>query len=242
MTHSLRVLDLTDDAVSYTTRLLADLGAEIIRIDVPGRGEGAGVAERSLALDVRRREGLDVLARLCATADVVLDGIEPAFERAEDAHARCLTVNPRLVWVAVRPFAPPAGAGRTSAEIVRYAQSGLMSITGMPGQTPYLIGGGLGDAVTAAYAAFACLLGYRHAREAGAGRVIYVSAHEALATFMQQGLYEAAFSGRVVRRGGNRHAHIAETRKQKTRATPESREAAEGRTASRLDVSPRGGD
>jgi formyl-CoA transferase len=63
--------------------------------------------------------------------------------------------------------------------------------------------------VTAAYAVFACLLGCRHAREVGAGRLIYVSAHEALTTFMQQGLYEAAFSGRAVKRGGNRHAHIA---------------------------------
>ncbi len=216
MTERLRVLDITDGAVAYATRLLADLGADVVRIDVPGRREGPeaparclDAGKRSVGIDLRRDEGVEVLARLCGVADAVVEGIEPVFDAAENVYARCRAGSPRLTWVAVRPFAPTAGAGRTSAEIVRYAQSGLMSITGMPGQAPCLLGGGLADAVTATYAALACLLGYRHARDSGSGRLIYVSAHEALATFMQQGLYEAAFSGRVVKRGGNRHAHIA---------------------------------
>jgi len=216
MTTRLRVLDLTDAAAVYATRLLVDLGADVVRISAPGRSESPDAAyrffnagKRSARIDLRRDGGLDVLARLCATADAVVEGIEPVFDETERAFARCRDANPGLTWVATRPFDPRVRDGGTSAEIVRYAQSGLMSITGMPGQAPALIGGRLTDAVTATYAALACYLGHRMARTTGSGRLIYVSAHEALSTLMQQGLYEAAFSGRVVKRGGNRHAHIA---------------------------------
>ncbi len=216
MTTRLRVVDLTDTAAVYATRLLADMGADVARINAPGRGESPDASyrffnagKRSAAIDLRCDEGLDVLVRLCTAADAVVEGIEPVFDQTERVYERCRAANAGLIWVAVRPFAPGVHAGGPSTEITRYAQSGLMSITGMPGQTPYVIGGGLSDAVTATYAALACFLGYRMARTSGSGRLIYVSAHEALATLMQQGLYEAAFSGRVVKRGGNRHAHIA---------------------------------
>jgi formyl-CoA transferase len=218
MTHPpfIRVLDLTDEAVAYGTRLLANLGAHVVRIVSPGAGMGAGSADRAfqagkrcVAADLRRPEGLDALARWCAETDVVVDGIDPVADGPRAFH-RCLASNPRLVWVMVRPCAPDAeGARDSSAEIVRYALSGLMSITGLPGQSPSLLGGGLSNAVVAGYAALAALLGARQARRTGVGCLVTVSAHEALVSVMQQGVLEAAMSGRVVTRGGNRHAHIA---------------------------------
>jgi crotonobetainyl-CoA:carnitine CoA-transferase CaiB-like acyl-CoA transferase len=210
------VLDLTDRAAAYAARLLVDLGAGVIRVDGPDRARGRhpdrwlDAGKRSIGLDLRASQAVEVLARLCAAVDVVVDGMDPAFAQTDAVYERCRAANPRLTWVAIRPLAADArGAGAKSAEIVRYAQSGLMSITGMPDAPPVLVGGGLADAVTATFGALACLLGYRAARQSGAGRLVRVSAHEALSLLMQQGLYEAAFSGRVTRRGGHRHAHIA---------------------------------
>jgi len=212
----LRVLDLTDRAAVYATRLLVDLGADVIRVDGPGglplddadRWFNAG--KRSIGLDPRTDEGIDVLARLCAAADAVVEGIQPAVGRVDAVYGRCRRANPRLTWVAIRPLVTdPDADGAGGAEIIRYARSGLMSITGMPDGAPVVVGGGLADAVVATFGALACLLGCRVARRDGAGRLIRVSAHEALSMVMQQGLYEAAFSSRVTRRGGNRHAHIA---------------------------------
>lgn len=222
----LRVVDLTDDAVVYATRLLADLGAEVIRVESPrtdrtppsAGGEARRVAfrqffdagKRSVAIDLARGEGREVLARLCAGVDIVVDGLESAVEPVDGFYAQLRATNPRLSWVAVRPFArEAAGEAFKSSEIVRYALSGLMSITGNPQDSPMLVGGGLSNAVVAAYAALACYLAARLARRTGRGRLAWVSAHEALLTVMQQGLYEAAFTGNVVRRGGSRHAHIA---------------------------------
>jgi len=218
-TGRLRILDLTDRAGAYATRLLADLGGDVIRVEAPGRTEDTrsdaqdrcfNAGKRSVGIDLRADDGLEVLARLCVVADAVVEGIEPVFANVDAAYARCRVANPRLTWVAIRPVVPETTtAGAKSVEIVRYARSGLMSITGMPGETPILVGGGLADAVTATFGALACMLGCRGAQHTGSGRLIRVSAHEVLAMLMQQGLYEAAFSNRVTRRGGNRHAHIA---------------------------------
>ena len=215
----LRVLDLTDHAAAYATRLLVDLGVQVIRLEAPGRTHETrsdardrcfNAGKRSAGIDLRGHDGLEVLARLCATADAVVEGIEPVFAYTNQAYARCAVANPRLTWVAIRPLVPETVAvGTKSAEIVRYAQSGLMSITGVPGKAPALVGGGLADSVTATFGALACMLGCRMAERTRLGHLITVSAHEVLSMVMQQGLYEAAFSNRITRRGGNRHAHIA---------------------------------
>ena len=213
----LRVLDLTDGSALYAARLLSDLGADVVRLEVSDRTPHDAsyrffnAGRRSVVVDLAQAAGTDVLRRLCAVADVVIDGMTPALDDdTSRVYARCRAVNPRLVWVAIRPFAQGVGSDVAStASIVRYALSGLMSITGQAGQAPLLVGGGLSDAIVAVYGALACLLGSRLARLTGEGRLVCVSGHEALATVMQQGLYEAALSGRPVTRRGSRHAHIA---------------------------------
>jgi CoA:oxalate CoA-transferase len=219
-----RIVDLTDQSAVYATRLLADLGAEVIRIERPGAGPGPAMTDdgedasrrffnaskRSLVLDVTRDEGRETFVRLCARMDAVVEGLEPILDPVDQMHARIRAANPSLTWVAVRATAPDAeGPHLKSAEVVRYALSGLMSITGDPEGAPMVVGGGLSDAIAATYTALACYLGFLSARQTGLGSLIWVNAHEALLAVMQQGLLEAALSGNVVRRAGSRHAHIA---------------------------------
>ncbi len=217
MSARLRVVDLTDESAVYATRLLADLGADVIRIE-----SSAGLAaepralrqffhagKRSVVIDLRREEGREVLARLCSQVDAVVEGMDSTaeLERLRDGIREA---NPLLTWVAVRSFEPDApGRDLKTAEITRYALSGLMSITGDPQGAPMLVGGGLSNAVVAAYAALAAYLGSLAAQRSRRGPLIWVSAHEALLSVMQQGLLEAAMSGRVVKRAGSRHAYIA---------------------------------
>ncbi|HET8678801.1 MAG TPA: CoA transferase [bacterium] len=213
----LRVLDLTDGSALYAARLLSDLGADVVRLEASGepRPDASyrffNAGKRSVVVNLDLAAGSDVLTRLCAAAHVVIDGMTPRLDDdTSRVYARCRAGNPMLVWVAVRPFAQGAGAAFTgTASIVRYALSGLMSITGRAEQAPLLAGGGLSDAIVAVYGALACLLGSRLARLTGEGRLIWVHGHEALSSIMQQGLYEAALSGRPVARRGSRHAHIA---------------------------------
>ncbi|MDR7418895.1 MAG: CoA transferase [Armatimonadota bacterium] len=220
-----RVLDLTDDTMVYAGRLLADLGCRVTRVVLPdarSAGGDAGHAGRpgavsryftagvdTVRVDTRRGDAHRVLLDLCASADVLIEGLAPRVADPAGLRDAARRVAPRLTWVAVREFARGVDDPAPGSGILRYARSGLMSITGDPSGPPLVAGGEMPDAIVAAYAALAALLGARDARARGEGRVIWVSAHEALASFASQGLLEAALTDRVVRRAGGRHAHIA---------------------------------
>jgi len=223
LAETLRVLDLTDQAIAYGARLLADLGAEVIRVEQSGAvqpGESDGEAEsflqyvhagkRRVGLNLQTPQARQVLVRLCGNVDVVLDGIEPIIDDVTASYVDVRQIHPHLTWVAVREFARGhREITAESVEIVRCALTGLLSIVGEPGEAPTVVGGGLSNAVVATYAALAAYLGTRVARLSGQGRLVWVSAYEALVSVMPQGLLEAALSGNVVKRTGSRHAHIA---------------------------------
>jgi crotonobetainyl-CoA:carnitine CoA-transferase CaiB-like acyl-CoA transferase len=194
----LRVLDLTDHAAAYATRLLVDLGVQVIRLEVPGRTHETrsdardrcfNTGKRSAGIDLRREDGLEVLAQLCATADAVVEGIEPLFAHTDQAYARCGVANPRLTWVAIRPLVPETVTGGPKSAEILAMRGRLMSITGVPGG-PALVGGGLADAVIMTLGRWP----YARVPDGRAHRStrITVSAHEVLSMLMQQGLYEAA--------------------------------------------------
>jgi crotonobetainyl-CoA:carnitine CoA-transferase CaiB-like acyl-CoA transferase len=197
---------------------LADLGGDVVRVEAAGSEAGPAVdvdrayahaGKRSVAIALGNPEGREAFARLAKSADVVVEGLSTVFTDVRGTHAGLLVDNPRLAWVAVRPFAPGVHDERPTSEIVRYAMSGLMSITGDPNDSPMLAGGGLSNGIVAVYAALAALLAVRSSRAASRGPLVWVSAHEALLSVMQQGLLDAAVANRTVKRGGSRHAHIA---------------------------------
>lgn len=151
----LRVIDCSSGiAGGYCTRLLAGLGADVVKVehpfagdalrrsgpfprDVPHREMSAlhlhlNAAKRSITLDVATRSGRALLARLCAGADVLLAGDDRAAPPFDvDAIA---AENPRLVAACVAPFA--RGDARRSSEIVSMAASGYLSLNGDPDRTP----------------------------------------------------------------------------------------------------------
>lgn len=228
----MRVLDLTDEHVVYSTKLLADLGAEVIRLEPPDpdsvrrfrlreeqesereRVDGNtfhayfNAGKRSVALDLTTSEGLALFEQLCSWADVVVEGLR-AWGLSDELYARCCEANPALVWVAAREFAPETREKPKTTEIVRFALSGLMSITGAPSQPPMLVGGGLSNAVVSVNVAVAAYLGFISAQKTRQGGLIWVSAYEALVNIMQQDLFEAAFTHRAGKRCGSRHRHVA---------------------------------
>ncbi len=228
----MRVLDLTDEQVVYSTKLLADLGAEVIRLEPPvpdgvrqwrlreeQESERKGVdgnvfhayfnaGKRSMTLDLATPEGLSLFVHLCTCADVVVEGLQ-AWGPSDEIYARCCEANPALVWVAAREFAPETKEPPKTTEIVRFALSGLMSITGAPGQPPMLVGGSLSNAVVSVNVAIAAYLGFISAQRTRQGGFIRVSAYEALVNVMQQDLFEAAFTQQAGKRCGSRHRHVA---------------------------------
>ncbi len=159
------VVDLTRVlAGPYATMVLADLGADVIKIEQPGQGDEArgvgpfkgGVSayftsinrgKRSVTLDLKHPRGRELLLRLLEGADVLAENFRPGVMARLGLGYEALAARfPRLVYAATSGFGQTGpDAGRPAYDLVIQARSGLMSITGEPGRPPVRVGVSLGD-------------------------------------------------------------------------------------------------
>jgi crotonobetainyl-CoA:carnitine CoA-transferase CaiB-like acyl-CoA transferase len=188
---TLRVLDLTEDSAEWCGRILADLGAEVIRIEPPGGSPGRrdqiGFALRNankagVVLDLDDPAGRSALLRLAADADILLE----SFSHAQaEAHAltpgALLQTNPALVVVSITDFGRTGPhRDRVATEDVLAAAGGVLSRSGLPGGTPLLPPRGVVSLTVAVHAAWAALVAYVTRARTGAGEHVDVSALEAV--------------------------------------------------------------
>lgn len=211
-----RILDLTTHAAVYATRLLAEAGHDVIRIeppagdalrrlppflgDPPDLERGAyhqflNAGKRSLALDTSADSGRATLLALGRTADAVVATLPLPV-----AEAALLEANPRLVLTTVEDEDP---------ELCAYARSGLLSITGHPGAEPALLGGHAVYAATGLYTAVATATALYVQAIAGRGQVVRVSVEQCLESLMEQGMLAYTAHGRGAERRGLRGAVTA---------------------------------
>jgi crotonobetainyl-CoA:carnitine CoA-transferase CaiB-like acyl-CoA transferase len=245
----IRVIDCsTVLAGPYATMLLADLGADVIKVEPPEgdttRGWGppwVGSEEdgtrtaayalavnrnkRSIRLDLRRPDGAEVLRRLIAGADVLVENLRPgSLDRLGFDDATLADLNPALIHLSITGYGPEApDPARPGYDFVIQAESGLMSITGAPdaeGGGPTKVGVAMSDVLTGLNGAVAVLAaldgrerdgdrsgGARPPGPAGAGQRIDLSLlGAALAALVNQA--QNAFAGAVPGRLGNAHPNI----------------------------------
>lgn len=211
-----RIIDLTTHAAVYAARLFAEVGHDVIRVEAPTgddvRRLGPYLGDRedlehgvyhqflnagkkSVGLDVASSAGKQVLRDLCQVADVVI-GMDPLPMDADEL----VSANPRLVVTLVSDGEP---------EICAYARSGLLSITGHPGQRPVLMGGHVFYAATGGFVAVATAAALFVAEQTGHGDVVRVSLAECLQSLFEQGMVTYASTGRGTERRGYRGAVTA---------------------------------
>lgn len=195
-----KVLDLTQImAGPMCTLLLADMGADVIKVERPGGGDdtrrmGSRVAggfaagflalnrnKRSIALDLRAAAGKAVFRRMAATADIVAENFRPGvMERLGLGYEALSAINPRLIYASISGF---GGTGpyrnRGGFDLVAQGMSGLMSITGFPGGPPAKVGVPITDIGAGSFAAFGILAAYIHAQRTGQGQQVDASLLEA---------------------------------------------------------------
>lgn len=188
---ALRVLDLTDGAAEWCGRILADLGAEVIRIEPPGGSPGRidpfGFALRNankagVVLDLDGVAGRTALLGLAAHADILLESFSEAEARRRMlTPSAILAANPALVVVSITDF------GRTgpqrnwvATEEVLAAAGGVLSRSGLPGGIPLLPPRGVVAQTVGVHAAWASLVAYVKRVRTGIGEHVDVSALEAV--------------------------------------------------------------
>lgn len=197
----LRVLDLTQVmAGPFCTMLLADLGADVIKIENPAAGDQTrrswGYAvhgedsraflalnrnKRSVVLDLKSADDLAAFRRLVRTADIVVENFRPGVTKRLGVDYDALAeLNPRLIYASVSGFGQTGPyADRPGYDLIAQAMSGVMSITGAPGGEPMKSGLPVGDLGAGLFCAFG-IVSAVHARErTGVGQYVETSLFEA---------------------------------------------------------------
>jgi crotonobetainyl-CoA:carnitine CoA-transferase CaiB-like acyl-CoA transferase len=225
----IRVLDLTRFlAGPFCTTMLADLGAEVIKIESPKGGdegrygyptvEGVPVffvalnrGKKGITLDLRQDEGRALLRRLLPHVDVLVENFAGGtLARWGLAPADLCREHPRLIVASLSGFGQTGPwAERPSYDIITQAASGFMSLTGFPDNPPTRGGGSLGDYVQGLFGAIGVLGALCARARTGRGQTVDVSSQDAMFWLLDGWPGTFAASGRLPRRVGNRHLSTA---------------------------------
>ena len=223
------VLDLTRVLSGpYCTMMLADMGARVIKVEQPGKGDdtrGWGPPfqngessyfmsvnrnKESVTLNFKHPEGRAVLDRLIAGADVLVENFRPgALERQGLGYDAVSAAHPRLVYCSISGFGQ-TGPRRSEPgyDAVMQGEGGLMSITGAPDGTPYRLGVAIADIASGMFAAFGVAMGLLARERTGRGEYVDVGMLDSVAALLtyQAGICFAI--GQAPPRLGNQHPTI----------------------------------
>jgi crotonobetainyl-CoA:carnitine CoA-transferase CaiB-like acyl-CoA transferase len=190
----------------FTTRIMAEFGAEVIKIEPPEKGDplrnwrhlynGTSLwwavqsrNKKSVAVNLKEPEGQELVRRLVKSFDVVVENFRPGtLEKWGLGYDQLRQVNPRIIMVRVSgygqdgPYRDKAGFGS-----VGEAMGGLRHVTGYPDRPPTRVGVSLGDALAAMYAVIGALMAiyHRDVKGRGEGQVIDVALYEAVFSMME---------------------------------------------------------
>lgn len=223
-----RVLDFSRVlAGPYASLVLADLGAEVIKVELPGsgdesRGFGPFVAgesayymsvnrgKRSVTLDLRRPAGAELAGRLAETSDILLENFRPGTMARygldfDAVHGRA----PALVYASISGFGQTGPyAQRPAYDVIIQAMSGMASITGPSGGPPVRVGSSVADLSAALYSVIGILAALARARETGRGQHLDVAMLDCQVALLENALARHSASGRVPAPLGSRHPSI----------------------------------
>jgi crotonobetainyl-CoA:carnitine CoA-transferase CaiB-like acyl-CoA transferase len=223
--NGLRVLDLTQVmAGPFCAMLLADMGADVIKIEPPG-GEAArrvelelapGVSgpflavnrnKRGLVLDLKRPEGVAVLKRLAATADVLVENYRPGVAKRIGVDYTTLSATtPRLIYCSISGFGQTGPyADRGGYDLIAQGMSGIMSATGSEGGPPVKVGVPITDLGAGLFGVFGILCAVRARHVTGRGQLVDTSLFEAGLALSAWEATEYWFTGQVPRGLGTAH-------------------------------------
>lgn len=202
----------------FCGQLLGDLGADVIKVEPPGSGDpmrdwGQGIPvwwpviarnKRSVTLNLREPEGQELLKKLVADADVLIENFRPGtMEKWGLGYADLAVINPRLIMARVSgfgqtgPYAPRAGYGS-----IGEAMGGIRYLAGDADRPPSRVGLSIGDSLAATFACLGVLAALHHRERSGQGQVVDSAIYEAVLAMMESTVPEYTEGGTIRERSG----------------------------------------
>ena len=204
----------------FCGQLLGDMGAEVIKVEPPGKGDPMRVWGRgdtplwweviarnklSVSADLRKPEGQDLVRRLIGKADVLIENFRPgSLERWNLAPKDLLAANPRLVILRVSGYGQSGPyAQRTGFGGIGEAMGGWRHVVGEPDRPPSRMGISIGDALAATYGCLGVLAALRHRDQTGQGQIVDSAIYEAVLQVMESLVPDYSVMGYVRERSGS---------------------------------------
>ena len=231
----LKVLDLTRAlAGPFCTMLLADQGADVIKVETLDVGDGTRVMppfppeitdrrpyggyfqsvnrnKQSIAIDLKSDEGKKIIRSLVAESDVLVENFRAGvMEGLGLSYESLAEINPKLVYGAIRGFGDPRTGDSPYSkwpayDVIAQAMGGMMSITGPKDGEPTKVGPGVGDLVPATLAAFGIMSAVYHADRTGEGQFVDVAMYDAILALCERTVPTYSYTGEVQGVEGNAH-------------------------------------
>jgi len=226
--HGIKVLDLSRVlAGPYCTMLLADMGAEIIKLEMPNKGDDSrefppfkngeslyyvnlNRGKKSLTLNLKHPEGKRVFIELVKKCDVLLENFRPGtMERLGIGYDTLRTVNPRIIYAAISGFGQTGPYhSRPGYDIIGQAMGGLMSITGWPESPPTRAGTAIGDILSALFCCIGILTALNVREKTGQGQLVDISLVDSVFASLENIPQKVFIEGKIPTRIGNRYEFI----------------------------------
>ena len=223
-----RVLDLTKVlAGPYASMILADLGADVVKIELPGKGDEArgfgpfqngesayfasiNRGKKSVTVDLRLGPGQDLVRRLAGQSDVLIENFRPgSMARFGLDYQTLCEACPSLVYVSVSGFGQTGPyAQRPAYDLVIQAMGGIASITGSPGGEPVRVGSSIGDLSASLFSVVGVLAALSRAQRTGEGQLVDISMLDCQIALLENAIARYFVGGEVPGPLGSRHPAI----------------------------------
>jgi crotonobetainyl-CoA:carnitine CoA-transferase CaiB-like acyl-CoA transferase len=225
----IRVVDLTRVVAGpWCTMMLGDLGAEVIKIEQPGKGDDSRAFappwqgeesayflsvnrnKKSVVLDLKSAAAREVLGRLIDSADVLVENFRPGvMDRLGFGYEAVRVRRPSLVYCSISGFgATGPYRNRGGYDAIAQGEAGIMDLTGPEGGSPYKVGTPIADMVCGTAASQGILAALYVRKDTGLGQFVEISMYEATAALLVYNASAYFATGETPRRRGNAHASI----------------------------------
>ena len=218
----LKVIEMgTLIAGPFCGRLLAEFGAEVIKIESPGEGDplrkwrklhdGTSLwwyaqarNKKSVTINLREKEGQDIVRKLALSADIIVENFRPGtMEKWNLGYEALAAANSKLIMVRLSGFGQTGPyKDRVGFGAIGESMGGMRYITGYPDRAPVRVGISIGDSLAAMYGAMGALMALHQRGKTGRGQMVDVALYEAVFSMMESMLPEFAMTGFIRERSG----------------------------------------
>jgi CoA:oxalate CoA-transferase len=224
----IKVLDLTRVlAGPYATMVMADMGADVIKIEAPGVGDDSrqfgpyikdesayfmslNRNKRSITLNLKAPKAKELFIEMVKKADVVVENYRPGtMEKLGLGYEELKKINPKIIYAAASGFGHSGPYSKRAAyDAVVQAMGGIMSITGPKGGKPTRVGPSIGDVTAGLFTAIGVLAALNYRNNTGIGQKVDVSMLDCQVAILENAIARYVVTGEAPKPAGNRHSSI----------------------------------